>query len=140
MILINILLAGSVSLFSAAAKPIPDVSFQHDIQPILTQNCSACHSQGGVGFERSGFSVKDYSTVMRGTKYGAVIVPGSSLDSNLVWLLKHNAQVSIDMPKKCLKLSPATDKCRIASYTPGVLPHREMVKIVKWVDEGAKDN
>ena len=38
--------------------------------------------------------------MMKGTRYGAVIDPGSGTSSTLVWLLKQSADPSINMPKQ----------------------------------------
>ena len=53
-----------------------EVSFRKEVNPILQQNCAVCHVPGAVGYVKSGFSVQTYQTVMKGTQYGAVVVPG----------------------------------------------------------------
>ena len=117
-----------------------EVSFHKDVYPILEANCAVCHAPHGVGYARSGFSVQTYETVMKGTKYGAVVIPGSSLDSNLVWLLEHQADPSINMPKVCEQMTPEYEKCEMASQSSRHLPRQELIVIMEWVDQGAKDN
>jgi hypothetical protein len=88
-----------------------------------------CHAPGSPGCVASGFSVATYESLMKGTKYGAMIVPGSSLDSNLLRLIKHEADPSIAMPR---------------SLTPGKpsewLKPEQITLIETWINQGAKDN
>lgn len=117
-----------------------EVSFQKDVYPILEANCADCHSPHGIGYARSGFNVETYRTVMKGTKYGAMVDPGSSDTSNLVWLLEHRAHPSINMPKICEKMAQEYQKCALASQSARWLPQQELILIREWVDRGAKDN
>ena len=116
------------------------VSFQRDVNPVLQHNCATCHSPGGVGFKMSGFSVQSYAAVMKGTKYGPIVIPGSSQQSDLVWLLKHGAHPSIDMPKTCEQFEQESGKCAIASPFAKRLPDKQVAMISKWVDQGAQNN
>jgi cytochrome c553 len=116
------------------------VSFHKDIQPILAANCAPCHSQNGVGYAASGFSVESYATLMKGTKFGPVIDPGSSAQSNIVWLLQHRAHPEINMPKTCEQMSQNGQKCVAASTTAEQLDDADVSLIGKWIDQGAKDN
>lgn len=129
-----------VVLNPAIAMSGEDVSFERDVQPILEVNCAVCHSPGGVGYEKSGFGVQTYQSVMKGTKYGAIVNPGSSDTSNLVWLIEHRAHPSINMPKTCAKMAEDKQKCALASQSSRWLSTRELILIKEWVDEGAKDN
>jgi len=120
---------GLIALTAIVAGCTKEVSFKNDIYPILQERCVSCHAPGSPGCVASGFSVMTYKSLMRGTKYGAVIVPGSSLDSNLLRLVKHEADPSIAMPK---------------SHTPG-MPSEwlqpEQIKLIEtWINQGAKDN
>ena len=105
------------------------VSYSRDVLPILEAKCRSCHSPGGEGYAASGFSVESYRTAMKGTKYGAVIVPASSLSSTLVRLIEHKADPSIAMPRSPVKGEPSK------WLTP-----QEIKLIETWIDEGAKDN
>ena len=116
------------------------VSYQRDINPILQANCAVCHQPGAPGFEQSGFSVMSYESVIKGTKYGSVIDPGSSIGSTLVRLLRHQADTTINMPKNY-----KADMAQHAKFIlPGVnardLPATDVEMIATWVDQGAKNN
>ncbi len=100
-----------------------EVSYRSDIQPILESQCAECHSKEGQGFAKSGFLVDSYEHVMRGTKYGPVIVPGSHASSTLYRLIAGEADPSIRMP-----------------YHRDPLPGRDVELIATWIDQGAKNN
>ncbi len=100
-----------------------DISFKKDIAPILEKNCQSCHIQGGPGYEKSGFSVASYEDVMKGTKFGPVVTPGSSLTSSLVMLIEHRADPSINMP-----------------HGRDPLPPEDIELIKAWIDQGARGN
>ncbi len=99
-----------------------EVSFQEDVKPILGV-CKSCHSSGGDGYKASGFSVETYDSVMKGTKFGAMIEPGSSISSTLVILLEGKADPSINMP-----------------HNKHPLPKNEVKTIKTWIDQGARNN
>ncbi len=67
------------------------VSYSRDVQPILQANCLSCHQQGGAGYETSGFSMASYDDLMKGTKFGPMIVAGDSEGSNLIVLMEGRA-------------------------------------------------
>lgn len=116
------------------------VSYSRDINPIFQDNCSVCHSPGGAGFQQSGFSVATYEDVMKGTKYGAVVTPGSSVGSTLVRLLKHQADDTINMPKNYTIDLTQHDNIVLPGVDARQLPLRDVELISKWVDQGAKNN
>ncbi|MDE2166870.1 MAG: hypothetical protein KGJ66_11110 [Alphaproteobacteria bacterium] len=123
-----------------AASGRKEVSYEKDIQPILQANCAMCHVPNGVGYTTSGFSVQTYDTVMKGTKYGPIVNPGSSVSSNLVWVLEHRADHTINMPKVCEQAAPGNGKCIRASQAARILSGKELTWIIEWIDEGAKNN
>jgi len=120
---------GLLALTAIIVGCTKEVSFKKDIYPILQERCASCHTPGRPGCVASGFSVVSYQSVMKGTKYGAMVHPGSPLDSNLLRLVKHEADPSIAMPK---------------SHTPGMpsewLQPNQIKLIETWIDQGAKDN
>lgn len=140
MTTMKIALMMNLLLIPMAAAAAPQISFKSDVQPIFQNHCASCHSPEGIGYEKSGCSVQSYASVMKGTKYGPVVVPGSSLTSNLIWLIGHHADASISMPKTCTQESKDSQLCLQASKTGHWLPQPEGRLIEDWVNQGAKDN
>jgi mono/diheme cytochrome c family protein len=99
------------------------VSFKADVQPIFQKNCVSCHTPGGEGTTASGLDLTSYEGVMRGTKYGPMIVPGDPDYSNLMWLLDWHASPQLRMPHNKSQL-PAAD--------------RDVIR--NWIRQGAKNN
>ena len=100
------------------------VSFSQDVKPIIDQNCIACHKPGGDGFEASGFSMVTYEDLMKGTKFGPMIISGDSAGSNMLVLMEGRADPSISMPHGAMKPVRKSD----------------IETIRRWVDQGAKNN
>ena len=115
-----ILLPFIMVLGSSCSK---EVSFAQDVQPILKNHCAECHVKGEKGHEKSGLSMESYADLMKGTKFGPVIVAGDSLSSTLSRLIGHKADKSINMPH---------DKNRI--------PLDKIELIDSWIEQGAKNN
>ena len=105
-------------------KP-PTVSFAEDILPLLNWRCSSCHKPGGKGYEESGLDLTSYAGVMKGTKFGPMVVPGDPQTSNLMLLLDWAGHISpqIRMPHEKTKLSVCD---------------RDAIRT--WIREGAKNN
>lgn len=108
------------------------VSFQNDVNPILQESCLSCHDGQGEGIEASGFSVRSYDDLMKGTKFGKVVVPGDSLSSSLYRLIDHQADPKIQMP-------PHHDEA-LASGKMSALSGAQINTIKAWIDQGAKNN
>lgn len=126
----RILIISAIAFLSVGcSKP---VSFNKDIKPILVANCLSCHDGSGEGSATSGFSVQTYDSVMKGTKYGPVINPGSSVSSTLYRMVAHRVDPKIQMP-------PHHDEA-LAKGREDELTPRQIELIEKWIDQGAKDN
>lgn len=96
------------------------VSYAVDIEPLMQQYCAECHIGDHEGVMASGFTVESYETVMKGTKFGPIIVPGSSESSTLYRLAAGEVDPSIQMPHGKEALSEA------------------QIKMLKdWIDQGA---
>ena len=109
---------------ACAAQPAkPHVSFSEDVLPLLKFKCAACHLPGGEGSEKSGFEVMSYETVMKGTKFGAMIIPGDPDSSSLMRLLDWRVSADIRMPHGKKQLS---------------ICDRDLIRT--WIFEGAKNN
>ena len=110
----------------------PAVSFSSDIQPILEKHCIECHDNSGEGVVTSGFSVLNYDSVLKGTKFGQVIVPGSALSSTLYLVVAHKTATEIQMPPH-----------HILAWAEGhgsPLSDDEIEIIHTWIEQGAQDN
>ena len=99
------------------------VSFSEDVSPIIELRCLECHQPGGAGYERSGLDLRTYEGLMRGTKYGSMITPGSWIESNLLAVIEHRTARETWMPHNKKELS----KCETMSFR-------------HWVMQGARNN
>jgi hypothetical protein len=98
------------------------VTYQTDVKPIIDANCAKCHVPGGPGYEKSGLRMDNYDGLMKGTKFGPVVVPGSSVSSTLYLLVAGKADPSIRMPHGEAPLADA-----------------DIATIATWIDPGAKN-
>jgi len=119
-VLISIGVVNPSARVSAAA---PQMSFSEDVFPIFRGRCVTCHQPGGKGYEKSGLDLTTYEGLMKGTKYGAVVVPGDPETSNLIWLLDWRAAPELRMPHGKKKLSTCD---------------RDAIRT--WIRQGAKNN
>jgi len=127
----NRILPGSINAmalsFLLAALPalaLDDVSYKKDVRPILNDYCVSCHKPGGKGYKKSGLDLRTYKSMMKGTKFGAVIKPGDSYTSILVQSIEGRVHPSIRMP---YGISGGLAKDKI-----------ELIR--KWVQQGAREN
>ena len=121
-----IILLASVLLtaFSLPAFAEKEISYKKAIFPIFQDYCLSCHVPGGKGYNKSGFDLRTYQSLMKGTKFGPVVQPGSSLTSTLNVLVSGHASPAVSMPYGI----------------KGGLPKDKFNLLNKWVDQGAKDN
>jgi len=108
------------------------VSFSADVKPILDNYCVQCHSGSGEGESASGFAVDDYDSLMQGTKFGQVVVPGSSMSSSLYLVVTEKVDPKIHMP-------PHHDES-LAEGRGFALSRTHIETIGTWIDQGAKNN
>jgi Planctomycete cytochrome C len=110
---------------AAGAAPLakPHISFSEDVLPLVKFKCGACHLAGGEGAEKSGFEVSSYESVMKGTKFGAMIIAGDPDASSLMRLLDWGVSPDIRMPHGKKQLSTCD---------------RDLIRT--WIFEGAKNN
>lgn len=101
----------------------PKVTYADDVKPIIEARCLECHVSGQAGAEASGFVVDSYAGLMKGTRLGAVIVPGSAASSTLFRLVSGEADPSIQMP-----------------HGKETLTDEEIETIKVWIDQGAAQN
>lgn len=108
------------------------VSFAHDVEPILQTYCIQCHDKNAEGYEASGFSLRDYAGVMKGTKYGAVVIPGSADSSSMYLVIAGKTAPEIQMPPH----NPES----LAKGRGKPLSEDQIETIRTWIDQGAKNN
>ncbi|MEO0035673.1 MAG: hypothetical protein RLZZ501_1696 [Pseudomonadota bacterium] len=99
------------------------ISYSDDIRPIIVGRCLECHHPGGQGTEASGLDLTSYEGLMKGTKFGPMIVPGEPETSSLMRLIDHKVDPSIRMPHGKKKLSQCD---------------RDAFRL--WIKQGAKNN
>jgi hypothetical protein len=75
-----------------------EVSFADDIQPIIAKSCIGCHSGVGEGATATEYLMVDYDSVMKGTQFGPVVVPGSRMSSSLYLVVAGKTSPEIRMP------------------------------------------
>ncbi len=126
----SILIIAATASFSISCSP--PVSFSKEIKPILDANCLECHDGSGEGSAASGFSVKTYDSIMKGTKFGPVIEPGSSVSSSLYRMVAHMVDEEIQMP-------PHHGES-LAQGRGEPLAEGQIESIKNWIDQGAKNN
>ena len=98
-------------------------SFKEDVMPIFVGRCVSCHQPGGEGQAKSGLDLTSYAGVMKGTKFGPMVIPGDPESSNLMLLLDWRASPELRMPHGMKQLN-SCDRNDIRA----------------WIREGAKDN
>ena len=99
------------------------MSFREDVVPIFVGRCVSCHQPNGEGTAKSGLDLTSYAGVMKGTKFGPMVIPGEPETSNLMLLLDWRASPELRMPHGKKQLS-SCDRNDIRA----------------WIREGAKDN
>ncbi len=105
------------------AEQAASVSFKSDVKPLIDKYCTECHLPGGDGAKASGFVTETYDSIMKGTKYGPVVVAGHPLSSSLYRLVAGKVDPSIQMPHGKEALSAA-----------------EITAIEQWIEQGANNN
>ena len=99
------------------------ISYSQDIVPIFKGWCISCHQPGGQGYKASGVDLRSYAGLMKGTKYGAVVIPGQPDSSTLIALVYGRTSPKIRMP---------------FGHKP--LPTCLRDELWSWIFQGAKDN
>jgi len=99
------------------------LSFKEDVVPIFQGRCFGCHQPSGEGYEKSGLDLHTYEGVMKGTKYGPMVIPGDPDTSNLMRLLDWKAAPELRMPHGKKQLSSCD---------------RDAIR--EWIRQGAKNN
>lgn len=109
------------ALAAGKGKPKNEVSFKNDVVPIIQIRCLECHNPGGEGTQVSGLDMSTYEGLMKGTKFGPIVTPGSAMTSNLNVLVEGRAEIR--MPHNRRPLS----ECEVKLFRD-------------WVNQGARNN
>lgn len=115
--------AFALPLIAGCQRPA-EVSYAKDVAPIIDAHCSQCHVAGQPGFVASGLDTSSYEALMRGTRFGPVVLPGDPLTSTLVMLVEGRADPSLKMPH--------------GDAQP--LDAKDIATLRQWVEQGAKNN
>lgn len=93
----------------------PEISFSKDVQPIITSRCSmsGCHSE--VGYEK--FALITYEDIVD------IVEPGNARSSELY-------EVITDL----------TGEDRMPPLPDNRLADQQILKIMVWIEQGAKNN
>jgi len=116
--------AASILVAAGCQRAPAEVSYKADVGPILEKHCKSCHTPGQAGYVASGFDLQGYESLMKGTRYGPVVLPRDPLTSALVMLIEGRVDPSIKMPHG--GVNPMSDD--------------EIKTIRRWVEQGAKNN
>ena len=116
-------LAGSTAMtpIGTACAAQAQVSYSEDIAPIFRGWCASCHAPGGEGEKASGLDLSTYESLMKGTKFGPMVIPGKPDESSLMALIEGKAKLRMPFQHKPL---PACLRLNISS----------------WIFEGARNN
>jgi hypothetical protein len=108
-------------MFSSNREP----RFQHNGTHHDTERDNTHEQQrsGGAGYEKSGLDLTSYAGVMKGTKFGRMVIPRDPESSNLMLLLDWRAAPELRMRHSKKQLS-SCDRSSIRN----------------WMRQGAKDN
>ncbi len=97
------------------------MSYAEDVVPILKGYCMSCHQPGGECYAASGLDLTNYDGLMKGTKFGPMVIPGKPDSSNIIVLIDGKAQLRMPFGHKAL---------------PSCLRDT----IYSWIFQGAKNN
>lgn len=101
------------------------VGYQSEIHPLLEQKCLHCHiPPDGEGYLKTGLNMLTYETLMAGTYFGEVIIPGDSKRSILNKLIEGRAGKDMLMPHD----------------NNSTLSDAEIESLRLWVEQGAEYN
>jgi hypothetical protein len=100
---------------TVALGGLATVSYREEIAPILGKNCTSCH--GG----EIGLYLDSYDTLMAGSSWGKVVIPGDMALSTLVQRI--NGEIQPQMPLNRQSMST-----------------EDITLIETWVMEGALNN
>lgn len=128
----TLVFAGCIQQKNEVLQPLLPRSngeYSAKIQPIFDRNCggSDCHGGGTRGFA-AGLDLTSYAGLLRGSRFGAVVIPGHPFMSHLVQSIN-----PFDTT-----LSPISSVQMPAGRNP--LPAGDVQTVVQWIRDGARDD
>ena len=115
--------AGLAACDKVEQQQLQKVTYVDDVDPIMQKYCAECHVAGQQGAEASGFLIDSYESVMKGSRFGSVIDPGSPISSSLYILVSGKGSLTIGMP-----------------HGKDPLSAEEIETIRAWIEAGAVEN
>lgn len=110
-----------LAVFLQALVAAEKVNFNTQIQPILSQNCYACHGPDEASVE-GGLRLDDRILALKGGDSGKAIVPGDPGKSLIIERITHSDPDEVmPLPEKKERLKP-----------------EQIALIKKWIEEGAE--
>ena len=100
------------------------ISFSQDVKPILDTYCMECHQPGGQGEVVSGFGMATHESLLKGARFGPMVIAGDAEGSNMLVLMEGRADPSISMPHG--QQDPVSKK--------------DIQTIRSWIVQGARNN
>jgi hypothetical protein len=127
-LLVSVLLLAGAGLTACdrdqTAQPqIRKVTYSNDVEPILRIHCVECHENENTGAVESGLRLDTYQSLMKGSRLGPVVKPGSALTSSLYILISGKDELTVNMPHGNAPLSA-----------------EDIETIRLWIDSGAAEN
>jgi cytochrome c553 len=115
--------AGLAACDKAEQPQLHKVTYKDAVRPILQKHCTECHAVGQQGARASGLLMDSYASLMKGTQFGPVIIPGSPMASSLYILISGKDKLTITMP-----------------HTQDPLSDEDIKTIRNWIENGAVEN
>jgi len=120
----GLLLSLLCSLYLLGCAATREISYQDDVRPVLVDKCVRCHTPPhGEGYRMTGLDMTSYDTLMEGSIYGPVIVPGNSATS----------------PFNMLVEGRAGNLSRILSSQHKAITDHDIRLLQLWVEQGARN-
>jgi len=88
---------GDAAVPAESALPVEGViSYTHHIKPIMVAHCNECHNADKM---KADLRLDSYEAIMKGSKFGAVVVPGDPEESTFYYLTTFPVDDPDRMPK-----------------------------------------
>jgi mono/diheme cytochrome c family protein len=110
-----------LSAFAAQSQTVSNVSFAHDVAPLLAEKCVQCHGQAST---MSDLDLRTPAGLAKGGQHGAVVVPGKAPESLLYRRLTGAIQPQMPFGGRLTDAQIATVKAWIeqgARWDPAVV-------------------